>query len=106
MRVQLLYFVGCPHWALMEQRIETTLALEGIPRAIEHCLIETPEDADEYSFEGSPSILLDGRDPFAASPTEVGLTCRVYATLDGLAGAPSVEQLVAAIRNVSKCEPS
>ena len=97
MRVQLFYFDGCPHWHLMEERLREALRLSGIPQSIEHCLVATPEEADEIRFAGSPSILLDGRDPFAAPSSDFGLTCRVYSTSDGTAGAPTVEQLVAAI---------
>jgi hypothetical protein len=106
MRVQLLYFDGCPHWTVMEERLREALTLSGIPPAIEHCLVETPEEADEYRFAGSPSILLDGRDPFTSSPSEVGLACRVYSTPDGPAGAPTAEQLEAAIKGAAKGEPT
>ena len=106
MRVQLLYFDGCPHWTVMEEHLREALTLCGIPQSIEHCLVETPEEADECRFAGSPSILLNGTDPFAPSPSEVGLTCRVYSTPAGAAGAPTVEQLVAAIRGAAKGEPT
>jgi hypothetical protein len=105
MRVQLLYFDGCPHWTLMEERLREALSLSGIPQSIEHCLVETPEEADEYRFAGSPSILLNGRDPFTTSLSDVGLSCRVYSTPDGAAGAPTVEQLVAAIRGAANGKP-
>ena len=90
----------------MEERLREALTLSGIPQSVEHCLVETPEEADKYRFAGSPSILLNGRDPFAAPPSAVGLTCRVYSTPDGAAGAPTVEQLVAAIRRAAKDEPT
>ena len=83
MRVQLLYFDGCLHWIFMEERLREALTLSGIPQTIEHCLVETPEEADEYRFAGSPSILLDGRDPFASSPREVGWHCCIEHELAG-----------------------
>jgi hypothetical protein len=101
-RVQLLYFDGCPHWTLMEERLREALTLCGISQAIEHCLVETPEGADEYCFAGSPSILLNGSDPFPAPTSEFGLTCRVYSTPVGSAGAPTVEQLIAVIKGAAK----
>jgi len=104
MRVQLLYFDDCPHWALMEERLQEALGLSGLPQTVERCRIETPDEADEYRFAGSPSILLDGRDPFASSPIEVGLTCRMYSTPDGAAGAPTVAQLVGAVSEAAKAE--
>jgi hypothetical protein len=104
MRVQLLYFDGCPHWTVMEDRLREALTLCGIPQTIEHCLVETPEEADEYRFAVSPSIFLNGRDPFATSPSAVGLTCRVYSTPNGAEGAPTVQQLVAAISGAAMSE--
>jgi len=103
-RVQLLYFDGCPHWTVMDERLRNALALSGIQHTIEYIPVETPEEADEYRFEGSPSILLNGRDPFTTSPGEVGLACRVYSTPDGASGAPTVEQLIAAIRGAAEVE--
>jgi len=49
-------------------------------------------------FTGSPTILVDGRDPFARAETTFGLTCRVYETPDGLAGSPTPDQVRAALR--------
>lgn len=90
----------------MEEHLREALTLSGISQPIEHCLVETAEEVDEYRFAGSPSILLNGEDPFATSPNEVGLTCRVYSTPDGAAGAPTVAQLVAAVREAAKAEPT
>lgn len=101
-RDQLLYFDDCPHWPVMEERLRQALALCGIPQTIEHRPVETPEEADKYRLAGSPSILLNGSDPFATSSGEVGLACRVYPTPDGAAGAPTVEQLIAAIKGAAK----
>ena len=106
MRVQLLYFDGCPHWTLMEERLKEALSLAGIPRMIEYHHVETPEEAEEFRFAGSPSILLDGRDPFAASSSGFGLACRVYSTPEGDAGAPTVEQLATAIGGAAQDGPA
>jgi len=60
--------------------------------------VETAEDAERLRFIGSPTILLDGRDPFARAEATFGLTCRVYETPYGLAGSPTPEQVRAALR--------
>lgn len=95
MKVQLLYFDGCPNWNETEARIRD--ALEALGREdveVEHVLVSTPEDAEQWHFTGSPTILMNGKDPFAAAGDAVGLSCRLYATSSGLAGSPTVEQLV------------
>jgi hypothetical protein len=96
--VSLLYFDGCPHWQLADERLREALARVGRPDApIEYLTVTTPEQADELRFTGSPTVLVNGRDSFVDRAAPVGLSCRVYRTNDGLAGSPTVEQLVEAL---------
>ncbi|MEY9936759.1 organomercurial lyase [Streptacidiphilus sp. MAP5-3] len=45
-------------------------------------------------MHGSPTLLVDGRDPFAAPGTAATVSCRLYRSADGrVDGAPSVEAL-------------
>ena len=60
-------------------------------------LVETAEDAERLGFHGSPTVIVDGVDPFADEHTPVGLACRVFRTPAGLGGSPTVEQLREAI---------
>lgn len=92
MRVTLQYFDGCPNWKETEAHLET-LRTEGFGVVIDHQLIETPEAAERHGFRGSPTVLVDGVDPFADADAPVGLACRVYATEAGYAGSPSLDQL-------------
>ncbi|MGC2998207.1 hypothetical protein ACPF8X_07380 [Streptomyces sp. G35A] len=50
-------------------------------------------EAERLGFTGSPTILVDGQDPFTEPGRAAGLTCRVYRTPDGLAGLPATGQL-------------
>ena len=99
MRVQLLYFAGCPSWQLAEERVREAMRQVGLPAdALELQTVDTPEQAEQLRFRGSPTLLVDGEDRFAEPDAPVGLSCRVFPTPDGLAGAPTVEQLVAVLR--------
>ena len=60
--------------------------------------VETPEEAERLRFVGSPTMLIEGRDPFAGTEEGFGLSCRVYETPDRLAGSPTRDQLRAALR--------
>ena len=102
MKVQLLFFDGCPHWLEMEGRLRHALDLSGIATTIEHCHVDTQEAADRYGFAGSPSILLDGRDPFPSAPRDFALTCRIYSTPQGPAGVPTLEQLSDVIKDATR----
>jgi hypothetical protein len=64
---------------------------------VEHRLVSTPEEAQAAGFRGSPTVLVNGQDPFADPDAPVGLSCRVFRTEAGLAGAPTVEQLLAVL---------
>lgn len=97
MRVTLQYFDGCPNWKETEAHIQTLMA-EGVDVEMDRQLIETPEAAERYGFRGSPTVIINGSDPFANPDAPVGLSCRVYAAEDGYAGSPSLEQLRAALQ--------
>ena len=95
MRVELLYFDGCPNWTVAEERLHE--ALRSVDRNDVHVAkvrVGSPQEAEELGFIGSPTIRFDGVDPFASGGELVGLACRVYATPDGLRGSPTTAQLV------------
>ncbi|MDX2379000.1 MAG: thioredoxin family protein [Acidimicrobiia bacterium] len=96
MNVTLLYFDDCPNWLEADDHLRA-LADEHPEMVIEYRVVETVEDAEVTRFHGSPSIMIDGVDPFAGPDTQVGLSCRVYPTADGPAGSPTLEQLRRAI---------
>ncbi len=100
MKVTLQYFDGCPNWKETEAHIET-LRWEGFDLNIHRQLIDSPDTAEELGFRGSPSVLIDGVDPFSNPDAPVGLACRVYVTESGYAGSPSLYQLRTAIRKAS-----
>lgn len=94
MRVQLLYLDGCPHWKVADARLREALEAVGRPVEVEKVLVAAPEQAEEWGFHGSPSVLLDGEDAFAQAGALVGLSCRLYRTPEGVGGSPTVDQLV------------
>jgi hypothetical protein len=98
MIVDLMYFEGCPHWHENADHLE---ALRQVLGDFEVRLIEvtTPEMANEWHFHGSPSVAINGVDPFSDPKDPVGLTCRMYITDQGVAGSPTREQLSQAIIN-------
>jgi hypothetical protein len=98
MDVRLLYFDECPNWRLAEVRLNEALAGigDGAP-SVTYELVTTPEQAERAGFRGSPTILVDGRDPFAGPDDPVGLSCRMYRGSAGVEYAPTVEQLRAVL---------
>jgi hypothetical protein len=49
-------------------------------------------------FSGSPTVIVEGVDPWADQTSAVGLACRIYRTPDGrMVGGPSEEMLTRAL---------
>ena len=96
------YFDGCPNWELADERVRAALSQLGLTATdVAHELVDTPEKAAAAGFRGSPTILVNGRDPFIVSASPVGLYCRLFTTPDGLVGSPTIDQLVHAIESAA-----
>ncbi|GAB3162412.1 hypothetical protein GCM10027059_15110 [Myceligenerans halotolerans] len=96
MEIVLQYFDGCPNWKIAQEHVDV-IAAERPDITVTRQLIETLDQAEQVGFHGSPSILVDGSDPFAGPDAGVGLACRLYQTPDGPAGSPTLDQLRAAV---------
>jgi hypothetical protein len=84
MRVELLWWEGCPSWPEALEQLKRAMTEQGLdPDAVELREIETNEQAERERFPGSPTIRLDGRDIVPANGEPVGLACRVYKLRDG-----------------------
>lgn len=96
MHIIVRYFDGCPNWQVVAQRIHEVVAdRDDVHVGFE--AVETPEDAERLGFVGSPTILVDGVDPFSEPGRPTGLTCRIYRTPDGPAGSPTQAQIAQAL---------
>lgn len=99
MRVALRYFDGCPNWRVAEERLRQVLEEVGASEiAIELERIETLERAQAVAFRGSPTVMVDGEDPFLDENAPIGLACRIYRSPEGSQGAPSITQPRAVLR--------
>ncbi|CAN5564328.1 hypothetical protein BH23ACT3_BH23ACT3_05080 [soil metagenome] len=100
MKVTLQYFDGCPNWRVAQQHLSVIAReLEGVDISLQQ--VTTEAEAEQHRFRGSPSILVDGVDPFAGPDDAFGVSCRMYQTPDGPAGSPTLDQLRAAIAHAS-----
>ena len=94
MKITIQYFDGCRYWKLAYERVRLTIeGLSPTDVALDYQWIDSPEMAERVGFRGSPTILVDGRDPFATGTEPIGMSCRVFRTEDGIQGAPSEVQL-------------
>jgi hypothetical protein len=101
--VDLIYERDCPNVALARANLRRALEDLGVTQPWQEHLIGDPERPSRVRGYGSPTILVDGVDVAGASPGSEAC-CRVYATPQGRAGAPSVGQIAAAIRSRSAAD--
>jgi hypothetical protein len=94
MKIELLYFDGCPTYETATKTLRAVLAEEGLEAKVALLAVNTDEEAQRMRFPGSPTIRVDGRDLFPAPEREdLRPGCRVYATPEGLQGSPTTGML-------------
>ena len=97
MRVQLLFFEGCPHVdparRVLRQALDSAGLGEIVVEQIDVDAASTPEDFRDW---GSPTILIDGVD-VAGEQGPSGRSCRLYGNAEQ-AGVPSKELIEEQLR--------
>ena len=103
MRVELLWWEGCPSHPETLRDVERVLAEEGIEATVEQREVKSDEQARDERFPGSPTILVNGEDVVPPGEGEpFTLTCRVYRLRDGRPSpTPDREDLREALRRAT-----
>jgi hypothetical protein len=101
MEIDLFYFDGCPSWQSGLENLKTALEAEGLEVDINLVQVEDDAEAACLEFLGSPSFRLNGVDLWPEERRRYNLSCRVYATSQGMRGAPTVEMLCEKLRTQS-----
>ncbi|MEV0781833.1 hypothetical protein AB0I52_02345 [Streptomyces sp. NPDC050423] len=99
MEIEILVVPDCPHQRLAEERLRQALDAAGLAgTGFTTRVVGDQAEAERSGFTGSPTMLIDGRDPFAEPGALPSLACRMYRTPSGLSGVPEVGQLRKALR--------
>jgi hypothetical protein len=98
-RLEVLYFDGCPSHEALMPRLRELMAQAGVDAPVEVKQVESAEAAARERFLGSPTLRVNGQDvdPTAGERTDFGLKCRLYPSADGLRGAVPDELVLAAL---------
>ena len=92
MKVEVLYFDGCPTYETAVRTLEGVLSEEGLEADVELISVDTDEEAEGLRFPGSPTIRVDGDDLFPVpGRSSYALGCRTYVTPEGLRGSPTAQ---------------
>jgi hypothetical protein len=101
MRVELLWWEGCPSTPEALEDLKRVLRDEGVDAEVQMVEVRSDEQARAERFPGSPTIRFDGREAIPAEDGEpASLTCRVYRLRDGrVSPTPDIEDLRDALRS-------
>ena len=94
LRIEVLYFDGCPHHQGAVERLRTVLEQEGLTADVAEVEVKDESAAKSLAFPGSPTIRINGLDvePAARNAGGIGFACRRYP-----GGQPSEEMIRAAL---------
>ncbi|WP_406690325.1 thioredoxin family protein [Saccharopolyspora sp. ID03-671] len=101
MRITVLTVADCPNARPALERIAA--ALDDQDTQVELVEVTDEAEAARRGMYGSPTILIDGTDPFASPGALPSLSCRLYRGADGTAsGIPGEADLRRALAKASE----
>lgn len=100
MKVELLFFPGCPHVPAARAQLRRAFDTLGVAPAWD----EVDVTSAPPPRWGSPTVLVDGVDVAGGAPGDT-TSCRLYLGSD-LAGAPPLPLLLAALRSAVPGSPA
>jgi hypothetical protein len=103
-KVELLYFDGCPNYEAVMRELGQLLDTERVGADVELHQIESDEEARQQRFLGSPTVRVDGQDvePGADTRQDYGIKCRLYATGGGIKRIPAKTWILAALSRADR----
>ena len=102
MKVEVLYFDGCPTYETAVKTLEEVVSEEGLGAEFELVSVDTDEEIRRLRFPGSPTIRVDGDDLFPVPERpRYALGCRTYVAPGGLKGSPTERMFREALAKLS-----
>lgn len=100
MKIEVLYFDGCPNHQFAVERVKEVLAEENLTTEINEINVSDAATAQALRFLGSPTVRIDGLDvePSARLRGDYGMMCRTYMESGRREGLPSRGLIHAAIK--------
>ncbi|MBI4465431.1 MAG: cation transporter [Acidobacteria bacterium] len=100
MKIEVLYFEGCPNHRPAVKRVKELLKEMGLKAEVIEVNVPNEATARRVGFLGSPTIRINGLDvePPARSSTQFGMMCRTYSEGGRREGMPSRELIRQALK--------
>ena len=99
MDIEILYVAGCPNLDVARRHVDAALAAAGVEASVRQTEVADTATAVRCGMRGSPTVVVDGQDAVAGDEPAGSLSCRLYVVGGRVQGAPSVDQLVRALRH-------
>jgi hypothetical protein len=97
--VEVLVVAGCPNEGGAVKLVRQVLDDVGLKRVpIRTRVVASEQDAEELGFVGSPTVRIDGTDPFESRDLATGLACGVYVQHGVRSGLPDLGRLRQALK--------
>jgi len=98
-KIELLYFEGCPYYQTALRNLEQVLEEEKIGIPVDMVRIESQEQALRNKFVGSPTVRVNGQDiePGVRDLKDFSMRCRLYSEAGSITGWPSKDLIRHAI---------
>ncbi len=102
MKIELLYFEGCPSYQTALKYLEEVIKQQKLSVHVEMVKIESDEEAQKNRFLGSPTVRVNGLDiePSAQERGSFSMCCRLYPEVGKMAGWPSKDLIRHALTEV------
>src|SRR5713226_5462504 len=104
MKIEVLYFEGCPNHRPAVERVKEVLTEEGLTAEVVEVNVPDEAAAQSLGFLGSPTIRVNGLDiePAARSSKDYGMTCRTYTDSGRREGIPSRQLIRRALQGAAE----
>lgn len=91
MKIEVLFFAGCPNHRPTTQLVREVLRAEGISADVREIEVRETDQAVALGFLGSPSVRINGLDvePESRTASNFGYGCRTYYNDGKRSGVPS-----------------
>jgi len=95
MKIEVLYFRGCPNYAETVKRVRQVVQQLGLDTQVEQVEVTASDDPAALRFAGSPTVLVDGVDidPAQRDDPTYSFSCRQY---EG-SGVPPIAMIIRAL---------
>lgn len=104
MKIELLWFEGCPNHHAASELLQQVMSANGITERVMSIEVPDLETGERVRFPGSPTIRINGIDidPDYEDTGDYTPRCRVYLTEAGLKGVPPMSWIENAVMQAKR----